>query len=114
MTQNDKIIGINIKLYRDRLGFSQENISSFLGVKREMLSYYENGQRAIPVTLLEKLADIFGVELMDLLEEDSSMNQANICLAFRADSLEQNDMEVIASFKKIVKNYIKISKMDEK
>lgn len=107
------IIGKNIKLFREKLGFSQEHIASFLGIKREMVSYYETGNRNIPVNDLQKLADIFGIELLDILEENENLNSANIALAFRAEILEQQDLNVIANFKKIIKNYIKLSEMDQ-
>ncbi|TAF73190.1 MAG: XRE family transcriptional regulator [Bacteroidetes bacterium] len=106
-----QILGNNIKLFRERLGLSQENMAQYLGVKREMVSYYENGVRTPNVDILKKLADLFGVEEIELLEEASDTKTANMAFAFRAEGLNNTDLENIAKFKKIVKNYLKIVKL---
>ena len=109
-----QIIGKNIKSFREQLSLNQEHLAEFLGVKRELISYYENGTRAIPIDVIKKLADFFGVELIDLLEENIDMQKANVAFAFRADELKPKDFENISSFKKIAKNYLKLIKQTEK
>ena len=101
-------IGRNINAHRLKLNLKQDQIADFLGIKRENISYYENGTREIPIQYLEKLADLFGVELYDLMESNLAHQEANIAFAFRADQLDSVNLENISRFKKIVKNYIKM------
>lgn len=108
-----QIIGKNINYFREILGFSQNELANYLGVKRELISYYENGRRNVPVTVLNKLADIFGVELSELLEEDMKISNANLAFAFRSEDLQPSDLENIASFKRVVLNYLKMKRLQE-
>ena len=108
MTQGS-FIGKNIKAYRDINRFSQDTVANFLGVKREMMSYYENGSREIPFEVLNRLSDLYGVELSDFYEEDENLVKENVACAFRTDGLEMADLETIADFKAIVKNYLKMN-----
>ena len=105
----DNLINANIKALRNKTGLKQEVVANVLGVKRELISYYETGAREIPLEHFEKLADLFGVELQDLLEVDMTKQKINTAFAFRAEEITNSDLEQIISFKKIVKNHIKIS-----
>ena len=107
----DNFIGKNIKAYRDINGFSQDTVANFLGVKREMMSYYENGSREIPFEVLTRLSDLYGVDLLDFYEEDENLVKENLACAFRTDGLEKVDMETIADFKAVVKNYLKMNNL---
>lgn len=113
MKQSD-IIRNNIKSYREKQKLRQEDIASYLGISREMVSYYESGARNIPLDTLNKLADFFQVELEDLLEENPDLRKANVALAFRAGDIGPEDRRTVADFHKIVKNYIKIKSLCEK
>jgi transcriptional regulator with XRE-family HTH domain len=107
---NSQKIGYNIKSIREKLNYTQEQVASILGVSREMISYYENGDRKIPLDSLNKIADFFSVDLYDLLESDDILSKINTAFAFRADEILNDDLIQIASFSKIVKNYIKMNK----
>ncbi len=113
MKQSD-IIRNNIKSLREKRKLRQEDIASYLGVTREMVSYYESGARSIPLDTINRLADFFQVEFEDLLEENSDLRRANIAFAFRAGELGPGDLQTISDFRKIVKNYIKIKSLCEK
>jgi transcriptional regulator with XRE-family HTH domain len=101
-------IGNNIRSFRERLNLSQEVLAEYLGVSRPMISLLENGERTVTLVHLTKLADLFGVDEYDLMEEEAPQHLANVALAFRADQLSAPALESVASFKKIVKNYLKI------
>ncbi len=109
---NSKIIGINIHNFRKIQGLSQQQIASYLGVTRELISFYESGNRTVSIGNLNRLADLFGVELADLLEEDSARQESSLACAFRSEESEA-DLENIASFKRIVMNYLKIEKLKD-
>ena len=100
-------IGENLKMWREKLGYSQEKIAEYLGISRENISYFENGDREIPIKHLEKLANLFGIEPIVLMEENPSVSHAEMALAFRnGDDLSAEALNNIAQFKKIVRNYL--------
>jgi len=107
----DTIIGRNVKSYRVINGFTQEAIAKFLDIKREMISYYENGSREIPFDVLTRLSDLYGVDLADFYEEDEIQLKENVTCAFRTDGFESEDLETIAHFKAVVKNYLKMNNL---
>ncbi len=101
-------VSSNIRLFRKNGGYKQEDIAEYLGVSRELISYYENGERKVPLNNLEKLADLFGVSLLDLLEENTDITKSKALIAFRANEILPEDLENIARFKRIVSNYLKM------
>ncbi|MCO4291352.1 helix-turn-helix transcriptional regulator [Solitalea sp. MAHUQ-68] len=104
--------GAILKAFRERNNLSQETVASFLGIRREMLSYYENDSREAPLDVLEKLADLYGADLADFFETDNDQIQANIAFAFRADGIHESDFYQISQFRKVVKNYFKILELE--
>lgn len=108
----NEIIGRNIKTHREINGFTQDVVSKFLGIKRELISYYETGAREIPFITLEKLSELYGVDLDAFYEEDDKLVKENALIAFRTEGLEKEDLEAISQFKVIVKNYLKMNKLD--
>lgn len=107
----DAIIGKNIKLLRDKIGLSQEDLAEYLGLSNKMqVSRYEKGTTSVPTTHMTKLADLFGVDEYDFYEEDEGNIKLNVAFAFRANELQSSDMEIIASFKKLAMNYLKMKK----
>lgn len=108
----DKYIGSNILKYRKIQGLSQQQLADYLGIKRELISLIETGSRDISMSNLIKLADLFGVELEELLEEDQSIKEANVAFAFRSEN-NSSDLSNIASFKRIVLNYLKMEKLKD-
>ncbi|CAN5877301.1 hypothetical protein BH24BAC1_BH24BAC1_14890 [soil metagenome] len=101
----------NFKLLRERLNLTQEQLSEYLAVPRGYVSYYETGQREIPLEILEKASDLFGIDLLDLLEEDSEEALTHLAFAFRADELKTEDLQAMAAFKKIVKNVQRMNRL---
>lgn len=101
-----------IRAYRDKMSLSQEDLSSFLCIKREMVSYYENDTREVPREILEKLSNLFGIDLSDFFEEDEAQIKANVAFAFRANEIVAGDLNGIAEFRKIVKNYFKLIQLE--
>ncbi len=110
-----KTIGANIKVLRERYGFSQTEVANFLGLKDHVtISYYENGERPIPLDHLKKIADLFAVNLDTLFSEEKNESLVNAIFAFRKDDLKENDFNTLADFHRIVKNYIKLVNLEKK
>lgn len=107
-------IGLIMKGLREKFEYTQEKVAEYLGIKRELISFYENGEREAPVEVLEKLSDLFGVELDVFFAENVDEAIAEVAFAFRKDDLSTPDMEQLAAFGRIVKNYLKIKKLHER
>lgn len=67
------IIAKNIKLLRQASNYTQESVASFLGIGRSAYSNYESGDRELPLSCIEKLADLYGCDAYMLYEENESV-----------------------------------------
>ena len=105
------IIAKNIKLLRQASNYTQENVASFLGIGRSAYSNYESGDRVLPLSCMEKLADLYGCDAYMLYEENESVIEDMLATAFRVDNLSPADMEQIAAFKRVVKNSLMMDTM---
>lgn len=103
-----EIIGKNIKEYRNQFGYTQDHLAKYLGIDRSMVSHYERGEREISIIHLEKLADLFCIDVDVLTENNEKVRKAELAFAFRKDGIDEQDIKSIADFQKVVKNYIKI------
>ena len=110
----NKIIGQNIESLRKRFNMTQAQVANFLEIDRVMVAYYENGTRPTPIIILDKLADLFCVDVSVLMEDNKEVTASNIAFAFRAGEIKESDMKEIVSFHKIIKNYIKIKELRKK
>ena len=54
-----KTLGERLREAREYLGFSQEEVATFLGVSRSALSNMETGQRKVEALELKKLAGLY-------------------------------------------------------
>lgn len=107
-------IGLIIKGLREKFDYTQDKVADFLEIKRELISFYESGEREASVEVLEKLSDLFGVELEVFFAKDVNAALAEVAFAFRKGDLNPKDMKQLAAFGKIVKNYLKIKKLYER
>ena len=105
------IIAKNIKLLRQASNYTQENVASFLGIGRSAYSNYESGDRELPLSCMEKLADLYGCDAYMLYEENESVIEDMLATAFRVDNRSPADMEQIAAFKRVVKNSLMMDTM---
>lgn len=107
--------GLIIKRLREKYGYTQEKLAEFLGIgNRETISLYENGEKEVPIEVLEKLSDLFSVGLDVFYLENAEEALAEVAFAFRKEDLSIEDMKQVARFGKIVKNYLKIKKLNER
>lgn len=107
----DLIIGKNIKLIRENSGYTQKQVAEFLGLNRSAYANYESGERMAPLSVLEGVAKLFGVEMSLLFEADQSKIQSSLLCAFRADGLSASDMKQVADFKDVAMSYLKMIKL---
>lgn len=109
----DLIIGKNIKLVRENSGYTQKQVAEYLGINRSAYANYESGERTAPLSVLEGVAKLFGVEMSLLFEADHSKIQSFLLCAFRADRLSVDDMKQVADFKDVAMSYLKMIKLLE-
>jgi len=102
-----------MKYLREKFGYVQENVAEYLGISRELVSMYETGEREIPIEVLEKLSNLFCVEPDAFFAETPEEAIAQVAFAFRKDEMDTTDLQEIAAFGKIVKNYLKIKKLND-
>lgn len=65
-------IGERVYHYRKAAGFSQAILGDKAGLSAEYISRIENGHRAPSVVTLSRIADVLGVELLQLLDFDGA------------------------------------------
>lgn len=100
-----------MKILREANGFTQDQMASYLDVNRSAYANYESGLRDVPLNVLERCSDLFGCELSTLLEENTADVKNELACAFRVDDVTPADMAVIASFKRIARNYMKMKRI---
>ena len=105
-------IQTNIKAIRNRLGYTQEVVADVLGIARPTYTVYETKDIDIPFDTLEKLSDFFGVELASFFAENEDQLKDSLVCAFRMENASVDDVKRIEHFKSIVKNYIKMKRIE--
>lgn len=101
-----KITGGNLRFLRKRFGVRKITLAKYLDVKKKIINLYESGKLEMPVIQIENLSDLFGIDSEMFFCENkedikSNLNLSNIDLPI--DTLKN-----IASFNRIVKNYLLI------
>lgn len=77
-----KNLAANLCLLRKRYGYTQEQVSAYLGISQSAYNKYESEVNEVPMDKLEQLATLYHVEEYDLLtakEEDLQVDLA-FCL----------------------------------
>jgi transcriptional regulator with XRE-family HTH domain len=95
-------IGKKVKELREKAGLNQMQIAQFLEVDQSTISKCEKGERQFQVDHLERLGNLFGLSLGDLMNGDVSVTPLQI--AFRADGMQVEDLNAIADIQKIALN----------
>lgn len=101
-------IGRKLREARDKCALTQEQVAKHIGINRNELSYYETGKREISITLLDKLANIYGYSSKYFLD-DSITEEPEIQIAFRADEINDEDLATISWAKTFLKNLFELS-----
>ena len=99
----NKEIGRILNKLRRENGYTQEQVSNYLGITQSNLSKIENGDRNFNMTLLDKLCLLYNCSPEYLLGETDIHEKSSI--AFRSD--EKVDLNVIAKMNEIT-GYLKL------
>ena len=77
------IAGRNLKYLRKLRGWTQEEFSNKLGIKRSLIGAYEEERAEPRLEVLEIISDMFKITLDELLRKDLSITQGSNYLAKR-------------------------------
>ena len=105
---NTNNLAANLRYLRKKFGFTQEQVSAYLGITQSAYNKYESGVNDVPMEKLEMLATIYGVEEYDLLTAKEEDLQVKMVFAFR-NSSDKVDLSKIAPFQKIVQSYLEMA-----
>lgn len=101
---SQKLFGKRIKELRKRANFTQEQIAELLGIYQKQVGNIETGTTFTTMANLEKLADVFGVEVKELFDfshkksRDEIIREVNSIMEFVAD----DKLELIYRLVKVV------------
>jgi transcriptional regulator with XRE-family HTH domain len=96
-----KTLGGRLREAREYLGFSQEEVATFLGVSRSALSLIETGQRKVDALELKKLAGLYKRPVGYFTGEEAeeiSFSADIKHLARKVAELSPDDREELARF----------------
>ena len=63
------IVGSNLRMIRERLGITQEDLALRSGLTQGYINFLENGKRGYSERSLEKIANALGIQISGLFEE---------------------------------------------
>jgi transcriptional regulator with XRE-family HTH domain len=99
--EDRKTLGERLREAREYLGFSQDQVATFLGVSRSALSLIETGRRKVDALELKKLAGLYkrpvGFFTGEAAEEFSFGSDVKH-LARKVSELSPDDREELARF----------------
>ena len=104
-----KELHLRLKKLRKDCKLTQEQMAKYLGVDQTLITKLENGTRAMSVTMMDQLCSLFGCAEAYLLGQSDAYIPLNF--AFRANSIQGEDLQSIAAVNKIAMN---IRYMNEK
>lgn len=83
-----KATGIKLKNKRLELGYSQQYIANILGVSKQTISHWENGDRQIYATNLADYAHAMNITIDELLSNQKEDDAKRLYKAYRNASSE--------------------------
>ncbi len=100
-------LGKRLEELRTKLGYTQGDISSLLGIDQSLLSEYESGERKVSLSILEELEDIY---CCDLIHAPPVISPA-IQMVFHVNNVTTSNLKAIQAVNRIVLNTIFMSNL---
>jgi transcriptional regulator with XRE-family HTH domain len=101
LVTNRYIFAARLREAREYIGFSQDQVASFLGVSRSALSNMETGQRKVEALELKKLAGLYKRTISHFTDEEGKelTFDADVAhLARKVSELSPDDRAELARF----------------
>ena len=111
MERNETILGNNMRDLRIYSNLVIEHISRHMGVSYQHYRKLERGLREITADQLERLSNIYNIEPYDLLTVPDIVHKNDIPVMKFPKKITERDLDEIAKFNKIVRNYIKMDRI---
>ena len=89
----EETLGKRIIAHRKRLGMTQDKLADQLGITAQAVSKWENDQSCPDITMLPKLAEIFGISIDALLGVSAQeiVHEAETVQSKACDDAQEND-----------------------
>ena len=104
-------IAKNIKYCRKKNGLTQEQLGEYLDIAKEQVSYIETGKRPIDVIKLNKICELFDVQ-MDIFLNEELGTEVDISHSFRTKDVDRNTLEAIAFLNEFAKNFLRLKSLE--
>ena len=88
----------NIRLLRKRLKLSQEEMANRVGLNRGNIASYENGTAEPKICNLLKIANLFGISIIDITQKDLSDKKLLAEASNSYQNLSSNELELMDQF----------------
>lgn len=89
--------GSKLKSIRNSMGLSQEDFAKRLNTTKQVISRYETEQRTPKITIAQTYADILGIPLNDLIDNNVELNIKSAPIT--EDALSESEMDLIKLFR---------------
>lgn len=99
-----KELGTRLKVAREYLGLTQDDVAKLMGVSRVIITNIEAGTRKVSAEELSKLSKIYGWTMEELLEGEKEKNKTPM-FARTFSELSKEDQEEILNLIKFKKLY---------
>lgn len=104
-------VGEKLKSMRLLNNLTQELVANYLGIDQTYVAKMEKNEREINLEFLQRLADLYGCDIRCFSE---NINLKPIKIAYRADNITKEDLEMIAKIQRIALNLREMDEMKEK
>lgn len=101
MTEKLKYISNNLRAYRNKMGYTQEDMAKLLEVSRKTYCDYEVNPIKLKVSVLQQIADVLSCNLSDFFENSKVTNSNIMSSQTLYEELEEYDNEEINQDKEV-------------
>lgn len=98
-----RLVGQNIRRYRRRLGMTIEEFADRVGVSPQQISRVELGLNSSPLPRLQRMAEVLGVSVADLLPSVSPPGPDHLQLALRSTGLTDAEIKQVLAFARMLR-----------
>ncbi len=88
----------NLRLLRKQLKLSQEELANRVGLNRGNIASYENGSAEPKICNLLKIANLFGISIIDITQKDLSDEKVLAEASSTYKNLSSNEVELMQQF----------------
>lgn len=104
-------ISRNLKRLRENnTKYDQREIADILGIKQNTYSTWESGETDVKSEYIPKIAEIFGVEIKDLFENNSKKIEVNFSKQIHKGSSTNNSVVIVMPDKESVDKLVNVLK----